>query len=179
MSDLIAVAAIVLGFGVTVVMFRIQRELQVQKDAFDAHIDQPTWIAYSDYLILASIFSSLFLVLLPLLLFPSLEHVATLARAGCVAAIILEAGYIPSISRTTVSASAKAERAVAPIRNRSNVYSFGRLQSLRLAASSLCSSVTFCASRSFRPTHISATTHPARRLYTPVRPMITSLLSPR
>src|ERR1017187_7835127 len=91
MSYLIGAAAIVLGFGVTVIMFRIQRELQMQKE------NEPTWIAYSDYLILASIFTSLFLVLLPVLLVPQFKYIITVARAGCVAAIILEAGYIPSI----------------------------------------------------------------------------------
>jgi hypothetical protein len=90
-SDLIGVAAIILGFGVTVVMFRIQRELQMQEQ------NEPTWIACSDYLILASIFASLFLVLLPLLVVPKFQYVIAIGRAGCCAAIILEAGYIPSI----------------------------------------------------------------------------------
>jgi hypothetical protein len=91
LGDLIGVAAIVLGFGVTVVMFRIQRELQMQE------ANEPIWIARSDVLILASIFASVFLVLLPLLLLPKLDYVIAVARAGCVAAIILEAGYIPAI----------------------------------------------------------------------------------
>jgi len=91
MSDVIGVAAIVFGFGVTVIMFRIQRELQMQKE------NEPTWIAYSDYLILASIFASLFFVLLPVLVVPKHEHIITIARAGCAAALILQAGYIPSI----------------------------------------------------------------------------------
>ena len=87
----IAVAAIVFGFGVTVIMFRIQRELEMRKKG------EPSWIACSDHLIFASIFVSVFCVFLPTFLLPKFNCTVAIARAGCVAAIILEAGYIPSI----------------------------------------------------------------------------------
>jgi hypothetical protein len=90
-GDLIAVSAIVGGFGITVIMFRIQRELEMQRRG------ETSWIACSDYLILASIFMSTFLVTLPLLAVPTLRYTAAIARAACAAALILEAGYIPSI----------------------------------------------------------------------------------
>ena len=91
-TDLIAVAAIVMGFGVTVIMFRLQRETEMEKD----HGKKATWIAYSDWLILLSIFVSLLFVFFPLF-FLSSQLAITIARAGCFTAIVLQAGYIPSI----------------------------------------------------------------------------------
>jgi hypothetical protein len=90
-GDLIAVAAIVLGFGVVVVMFRVQREIEMQTKG------EQTWIARSDYLVLFSIVLSALFVLLPILAIPGYRFTVPLARAGCVAAVILEVGYIPAI----------------------------------------------------------------------------------
>ena len=90
-TDLITVAGIVFGFGVVVIMFRIERELKMRDKG------EQNWIAYSDYLVFASIGASIFIVLLPVLTVPAYRFIIPAARAGCVAAIILEAGYIPSI----------------------------------------------------------------------------------
>ncbi len=89
-TDLIAIAAIVMGFGITVIMFRLQRELEMRDKG------EPSWIAYSDRLILSSIFISLFLVFLPIFVLPTPLSI-TLAHAGCFAAVVLQAGFIPSI----------------------------------------------------------------------------------
>jgi hypothetical protein len=101
MTDLIAMAAIVMGFGVTVVMFRLQREAEIEKDRLRQQAEmekdsEPTWIAYSDWLILFSIFVSLLFVFFPLFLLPY-QLAISIAHAGCFAAIVLQAGYIPSI----------------------------------------------------------------------------------
>jgi hypothetical protein len=86
-GDLIAVAAIVIGFGLTTIMFRIQREIEMRDKG------ETVWVAWSDYLIFGSVFLAVFLVVIPLLVFSS----RTLAPAASAAAIILQAGYIPAI----------------------------------------------------------------------------------
>src|SRR5215213_4515006 len=93
-GDLIAAATIIVGFGVTVIMFRVQRELWVQEQ----HPDWPSWLAWSDYLIIASVVLALFLAIAPLLAVSVMTSlVQALAAASCVAAVILQAGYIPAI----------------------------------------------------------------------------------
>lgn len=87
-SDLIAVAAIVIGFALTVIMFRIQREIYVKEEK-----GEDNWITWSDWLIFVSVFLVLFFVVTPLLAF----GYRPLASPALVAAIILQAGYIPAI----------------------------------------------------------------------------------
>jgi hypothetical protein len=89
-ADLIAATAIVMGFGVTVITFRLQREAAMEKEG------EPMWIARSDWLILLSILVSLLFVFFPLFFMPS-QFAVVIARAGCFTAIVLQAGYIPSI----------------------------------------------------------------------------------
>jgi hypothetical protein len=86
-GDLIAVAAVVIGFGLTAIMFRVQRENDMRENG------ERVWIAWSDYLILASVLLAVFLVVIPILVFSSQK----LATAASAAAIILQAGYIPAI----------------------------------------------------------------------------------
>ena len=47
----LTVAGLISGFGITVFMFRIQRELQVRGQ----HPNWPNWLAWADYLVLAAI----------------------------------------------------------------------------------------------------------------------------
>ena len=84
------VASILSGFGVTVFMFRIQRELQVR----EKHPDWPNWLAWADYLVLAAILLSLLLVVLPIVAIrdPS-AFVLNLAAGSCAAAAVLLAAY--------------------------------------------------------------------------------------
>jgi uncharacterized membrane protein len=88
-GDLIAVAAIILGFGLTAIMFRVQREIYVREVQKDKN-----WLAWSDYLIFGSVLLVLFLTVVPVLAF---SHAGQLAPAACAAALILQAGYIPAI----------------------------------------------------------------------------------
>lgn len=87
-GDLIAVAAIVIGFGLTAIMFRVQREIHMGEEQNDVK-----WIAWSDWLIFGSVLLALFLAVIPLLAF----SYRSFATAACTAAIILQAGYIPAI----------------------------------------------------------------------------------
>jgi hypothetical protein len=85
-GDFIAVGAILVGFGLTVIMFRLQRELDVQEQ----HPQWRTWLAWSDYLILASMLLAVFFVVLPVLAFPAVTRMReALASAACISAIIL------------------------------------------------------------------------------------------
>ncbi len=91
---LIGAAALIVGFGITVIMFRIQRELWVQEQ----HPEWPNWLAWSDYLVVASVMLTLAFAIVPLLSFPVLTPCRrALASAACVAATILLAGYVPAI----------------------------------------------------------------------------------
>jgi hypothetical protein len=91
-GELVAVAAIVVGFGLTVIMFRIQRELWVQ----EKHPDWPNWLAWSDYLIILSLLLGVIVSVILLLPDPT-PRVKAFASAACVAAFILQVGYIPAI----------------------------------------------------------------------------------
>ena len=86
----LSVASILSGFGITVLMFRVQRELTLRE------MDRPkiTRLAWADYLVLAAIILSLIFVVLPLLLLRSVpENFDTLSAASCAAACILLAAY--------------------------------------------------------------------------------------
>src|SRR5689334_14674945 len=93
-ADFIAVSAIVVGFGVTAIMFRVQRELYVLETLKIEFL----WLAWADYLILVSIMLAVLGATLPLLIVPApSEKLIALAAASCIAALILQAGYVPSI----------------------------------------------------------------------------------
>ena len=89
-TDLIAVAAIIFGFGITVFMFRIQREIAVKEKGW------PNWIAWADYLVLFSIGLGLLAVVILLVIGPA-KSADALASAACTAALVLQAGYLPAI----------------------------------------------------------------------------------
>ena len=94
-SDLIATASIIAGFGITVIMFRVQREVTVQDEK---RTPVKSRLAWADYLIILSISLALLLVVVPLIWFavPSAK-LRAVAAAACVAAVVLQLGYIPSI----------------------------------------------------------------------------------
>lgn len=86
----LTVASILSGFGISVFMFRIQRELGVR----DKHPDWPNWLAWADYLVFATIVLSLSLVVLPLIASsqPS-EFVFSIAAGACAATSLLMLAY--------------------------------------------------------------------------------------
>lgn len=86
----LTVASILSGFSISVFMFRIQRELGIR----DKHPEWPNWLAWADYLIIATIVFSLLLVVLPLVAFSEpTEFVFSIAAATCAATSLLLLGY--------------------------------------------------------------------------------------
>jgi len=92
-SDLIAIAAMIFGFGIVVIMFRVQRELWVQAH----HPEWPHWTPWADWLILASVLLVGCLTILSLLAFPGMRRGEALAAASCGSAVVLQIGYVPAI----------------------------------------------------------------------------------
>jgi hypothetical protein len=86
----LTVASILTGFCISVFMFRIQRELSVR----DRHPDWPNWLAWADYLIVATIVLSVVLVILPLVAVPAPGRlVYSIAAGACAAASLLLLAY--------------------------------------------------------------------------------------
>jgi hypothetical protein len=81
----LTVASILTGFCISVFMFRIQRELGVR----DRHLDWPNWLAWADYLIIATMVVSVVLVILPLVAAPAPDRVIYAIAAGSCAAASL------------------------------------------------------------------------------------------
>src|SRR6478672_9826534 len=93
-TELLAVSAIIVGFGVTAIMFRVQRELYV----LEVLKIRTVWLAWADYLIIASIMLAALGVILPLVAIPNGSPVlVAVAAASCAAATVLQAGYVPAI----------------------------------------------------------------------------------
>ena len=86
----LTVASILTGFSISVFMFRIQRELSVR----DHHPEWPNWLAWADYLIVATIVVSVLLVILPLVAFPEPGRLMYSVAAGsCAASSLLLLAY--------------------------------------------------------------------------------------
>ena len=86
----LTVASILSGFSISVVMFRIQRELGVR----DRHPRWPNWLAWADYLVLLAFVLSLTLVVLPLVVFPDPSRfLFSVAAGGCAASSLLLLAY--------------------------------------------------------------------------------------
>src|SRR5262245_16859809 len=86
----LTVASILSGFCISVFMFRVQRELRVR----DRSPDEPNWLAWADYLVMAAVVISLALVILPLVAIPEPSRfVFSIAAASCGAASILLLAY--------------------------------------------------------------------------------------
>jgi uncharacterized membrane protein len=89
-SDTLAsIASIIAGFGVAMLFFRIQRELQMHKEG------ETIWIPHADWLLISATLVSLLLVILPLIAFdPSSSLQTRLPTAACAASALMVAGYI-------------------------------------------------------------------------------------
>jgi hypothetical protein len=91
-GTLSTVASITSGFGVAMLFFRIQRELQMGREG------EIVWIPVADWLLVCATLVSLLLVILPLVaLSPAAGVLNRLPQAACAASSILVAGYILSI----------------------------------------------------------------------------------
>jgi hypothetical protein len=93
-AEIISASAIVAGFGVTAIMFRIQRELYVR----EVLKIKTLWLAWADYLVLTSVALAVFGATVPLIAVPQAPRSVTAVAAACsTAALVLLAGYVPSI----------------------------------------------------------------------------------
>ena len=78
------------GFGITVLMFRIQLELDVREKSPDS----PNWLAWADYLVLSAIVLSLLFVVLPIVaMSPPSNRIINVAAGSCGAAAVLLVAY--------------------------------------------------------------------------------------
>jgi hypothetical protein len=83
------VSSITAGFGITVLFFRIDRELRM------AERRERIWIPWADWLLFAATMGSLIAVLLPLVLLPESELLGLrVPAAGCAAALVCLTGYV-------------------------------------------------------------------------------------
>lgn len=86
----LTVASILSGFSISVLMFRLQRELSVR----ERHPDWPNWLAWADYLVIATVVFSVLLVVVPLVAFPEpTEFVFSIAAGTCAATSLLLLAY--------------------------------------------------------------------------------------
>jgi hypothetical protein len=86
------VASITVGFGITVLFFRIDRELRMHQRG------ERIWIPWADWLLLSATIGSIVAVLLPLVLFPESRALGVrLPTAGCAASLVSLAGYVLGI----------------------------------------------------------------------------------
>lgn len=104
-GSIITAASIVAGFGVTVLMFRLQRELAIsdanwrrRKQESTTVTDTATWLPLADLLVLVAVLMALLVGVAPLLMSasPSANDLSEAAAASAAATVLL-AGYVPSI----------------------------------------------------------------------------------
>lgn len=89
-TDLIAVAGIVIAVGVAVLIFRVQREIQMH-EAGDR-----TWVAFADWLVIAATIVSLLFVILPIVSSDP-ARIGRLPAAATAMAVLFAVGYFPAI----------------------------------------------------------------------------------
>jgi hypothetical protein len=88
---LLTAASIVGAFGTSVLTFRIQREIDVQRSG------GPSWIPWADMQMLAATVMSLAVVAVLLAVGSESSPILRLASAGLAAAAVLAAGYPPAV----------------------------------------------------------------------------------
>jgi hypothetical protein len=88
---LTTVASIISALGGAMLVFRIQREIEMHKAG------EITWIPKCDLLLIAATEISLLLVLLPSLVISHSSRWMVLPAAACASTVILMAGYVPGI----------------------------------------------------------------------------------
>jgi hypothetical protein len=89
--SLVTVASIIASFGVAMLVFRLQRELEMKAKG------EINWIPYADGLYILAALSALLLVILPILFGTKSRIALCIARAATCLSVFFLAGYIPSI----------------------------------------------------------------------------------
>jgi hypothetical protein len=88
-SSLATIAGIISAFGVAMLLFRIQRELYMQKAG------EPSWMPWADRLLIGATLISVLFVILPMLLIGYAQSPwVLLPRAAAAAACPMVAGYV-------------------------------------------------------------------------------------
>ena len=91
-ATLATIASIISGFGIAMLFFRIQRELQMREQL------EFNWIPWADRLLIGATLTSQLLVVFPLVAFSATSTVVVkCASAGCAAASLMAAGYVLGI----------------------------------------------------------------------------------
>ena len=86
----LTVASILSGFSISVFMFRLQRELGSAKGT----PDWPNWLAWADYLVIATVVLSVLFVVVPLVAVSEpTEFVFSIAAGTCAATALLLLAY--------------------------------------------------------------------------------------
>jgi hypothetical protein len=93
-GTVVTVAGILSGFGITVMMFRIQRELE-RRGRFD-HVSRGHRFAWADWLVIVPVSASLLVVAMVMTLGAG-RAVLRFATALCSGSASLMAGYLPAI----------------------------------------------------------------------------------
>jgi hypothetical protein len=86
-ATLATIASLITAAGVTMLFFRVQREEDMRRRG------ETSWFPKADRLLLAATFTSIILVLLPILLFRSGFLHRRVPTAGCVTAVVALGGY--------------------------------------------------------------------------------------
>lgn len=84
-------ASITSAFGAAMLVFRIQRELEMNRAG------EINWIPLCDWLLIGATEISLLLVLVALTMLSGTSRLANLPVAACACASVLLAGYIPAV----------------------------------------------------------------------------------
>lgn len=87
------IGAVIVGFGITAFVFRVQRELQLADEG------QRRWIPWADRLLISVVTVTLLLVLFPIALAGRTASLwgERLPAAACCASTVALAGYIPAL----------------------------------------------------------------------------------
>ncbi len=91
-ETLATIASVIGGFAVSMLVFRISRELKMKEKG------EPNWIPCADWLMIGAALLSLVCVILPLVAVPHTSAFHNLIPpAACAAAAVLVAGYVFAI----------------------------------------------------------------------------------
>ena len=88
-----AIGTLIVGFGITAFVFRVQRELQM------ADAGEPYWLPWADRLLVGVVTVAIGLVLFPIVMAHGASHFwgDRLPAAACAASTMALTGYIPAL----------------------------------------------------------------------------------
>lgn len=90
-GSLATIASVISAFCASMLIFRVQRELQMQE------LGEINWIPWSDWILVWATEISLLFVLVPLSMMTRSSQLILVESTACAVACVLVAGYIPAI----------------------------------------------------------------------------------